>query len=47
MLWFFFLHVDLVIVKTVYEKYNDFCLEWTWNKKETKKKNIESAYIGF
>lgn len=29
----FFLHdyiiVALVIFKTVYEKYNDFCLEWT------------------
>lgn len=43
-----FLHdyiiVALVIFKTVYEKYNDFCLEWTWNEKETKK-NIESAHV--
>lgn len=42
----FFLHdyiiVALVIFKTVYEKYNDFCLEWTWNEKETKKKPLKA-----
>lgn len=44
--YYFFLHdyiiVALVIFKTVYEKYNDFCLEWTWNKKETKKKTLKA-----
>lgn len=42
----FFLHdyiiVALVIFKTVYEKYNDFCLEWTWNKKKLKKKTLKA-----
>lgn len=36
--------VLLVIFKIVYEKYNDFCLEWIWNEKEIKK-NIESVYV--
>lgn len=40
----------MVIFKIVYEKYNDFCLEWIWNKKEIKKKkkNFENIKeVGF
>lgn len=47
---YFFTYEELIIVKTAYEQNNNFCLKWTWKKKNNWKRihtslNIQSIPV--